>query len=358
MREVKTVNLAKKVKAVSIRSKYGEKLVKLAAKNKNIVALTSDVKGSVGFKEFAKRFENRFFQIGIAEQNMVGIAGGMAVSDKIPFVSTFAVFLPGRVYDQIRQVVAYAKTNTKLVATHAGITVGPDGATHQMLEDIGMMRGLPNIEVLVPADVTQMEKMLEYMVENKGPMFMRLPRISLYPIYKNDYKFTGEAEILRKGSDVTIYSCGPMVNLSLEAAYLLNKKGISAEVVNVPKLDPMDKTLWKSAKKTGAVVTAEDHSVVNGLGSAIEHRLSKTCPTFVRKVGVRGFGTTGKLRELLESYSMFSPDIATAAALAIDTTKGHRERLDKTEWRKRKKYWTSEFYTILKKRKKPRRISK
>ena len=149
-----------------------------------------------------------------------------------------------------------------------------------------------------------------------------------------------------------------MVNLSLEAAYLLNKKGISAEVVNVPKLDPMDKTLWKSAKKTGAVVTAEDHSVVNGLGSAIEHRLSKTCPTFVRKVGVRGFGTTGKLRELLESYSMFSPDIATAAALAIDTTKGHRERLDKTEWRKRKKYWTSEFYTILKKRKKPRRISK
>lgn len=297
----------------SIREAFGNKLAKLGASNTDIVVLDADVSSSTQTKIFAKNFPERFFDIGIAEQNMIATAAGLAVAGKIPFAATFAVFATGRTYDQIRSSVCYQKANVKIIGTHGGITVGEDGATHQALEDISLMRGLPNMTVIVPADCNECEQAIEFAAEHVGPVYIRIARNNLPDIYPVNYKFNPyKAVVLKEGRDVTIVANGDILSEAIKASEILAQKGINAEIISIPVVKPLDsKTIIDSARKTGFVVTVENHSINGGIGSAVCEVLSETLPTKVLRIGMNDeFGQSGTPKELLRHYKLDAESIA------------------------------------------------
>lgn len=296
----------------SIREAFGNKLAQLGEKFPNIVVLDADVSASTQTKIFAKKFPERFFNVGIAEQDLIGTAAGLALTGKIPFAAAFAVFATGRTYDQIRTSVCYQKANVKIIGTHGGITVGEDGATHQALEDISLMRGLPNMTVIVPADCNECEQVIEYAAAHNGPMYIRVSRNSLPNIYPEDYVFNpNKAFVLKKGKDVTIISNGDILAEVCKASDMLETQGISAEVISMPVIKPIDSdSIIESAKKTGYVVTVENHSINGGLGSVVCEVLSEICPTKVLRIGVNDcFGQSGTPNELIKYYGLDAESI-------------------------------------------------
>jgi len=302
------------------RSGFGEGLAELGAEDENIVALCADLTGSLKMNAFQNAFPNRFFQVGIAEANMISLAAGMTIGGKIPFTGTFANFSTGRVYDQIRQSVAYSKKNVKICASHAGLTLGEDGATHQILEDIGMMRMLPNMTVVVPADFNQTKQATKAIAKHDGPVYLRFGR-PVMPIFVNpdaDFQI-GKAQEVYKGTDVTIIACGHMVWKSIEAVKLLTEKGISVELINMHTIKPLDiSAILNSVSKTGCIVTAEEHMANGGLGEAVAQVLSKNHPCPHEFVAVDdSFGESGKPMDLLDKYGLGSANIVEAVEKAI-----------------------------------------
>lgn len=297
------------------RVAYGEMLVRLAMEREDIVVLDADLSQSTMTAMFANVCPTRFINTGIAEQNLMAIAGGLAASGLTVFASTFAVFATGRAYDQIRQNIAHNRLNVKIVATHSGITVGEDGASHQALEDIALMRALPNMTVVVPADAVETALVIKAIANDQKPYYVRLGRPPVPVIFDATHKWqVGKASVLREGEDVAIFATGLMVAVSLKARDELSRRGISAEVVNVSTIKPLDEeTLLRSAQKCGAVVTAEEHSIIGGLGSAVAEMLSEKMPLRLRRIGTRDtFGESGTPDELLRAYGLTSSDIVSA----------------------------------------------
>jgi len=295
------------VEQVPTRFGYGEGLVALGEKNPNVVVLTGDLAESTRVHTFGQKFPERFIECGIAEQNMMGIAAGLALSGKIPFVSSYAVFVPGRCWDQLRVSVCYTKANVKIAGAHAGISVGPDGPTHQGLEDIASVRCLPNIVVEVPCDSIETKKVTLAAAEHVGPFYFRFAREKTPVITTEGTPFKiGKAEIFKEGSDVTIVACGPLVYQSLVAARELEKENISAKVINNHTIKPIDKlTLASAAKETGAIVTVEEHQITGGLGGAVAEVLAENFQVPIERVGMPDcFGESGQPNELLEKYGM------------------------------------------------------
>ena len=289
----------------SIREAFGKELVELGAKYPNVVVLDADVSCSTQTKLFAQAYPDRFFDVGIAEQNMIATAAGLSLTGKIPFAATFAVFATGRTYDQIRTSVCYQHANVKVIGTHGGITVGEDGATHQALEDVSLMRGLPCMTVIVPADSNECAQALQFAAEHDGPVYIRIARNSLPDIYPADYKFNPyKANVLKEGKDLTIISNGDVLAEAYRAAEILASKGIDAEVISVPVVKPFDKeTIIESVKKTGFAVTLENHSIMGGLGSAVCEALSENYPARVLRLGMNDtFGQSGTPKDLLKYY--------------------------------------------------------
>mgnify|MGYP000929346548 CR=1 FL=1 len=303
-------------KKMATRDAYGNALVKLGETNRNVVVLDADLSKSTRTSKFAEKFPERFFQMGVAEQDMMGTAAGLAVSGKIPFASSFAIFATGRAFEQIRNSIGYPELNVKIAATHGGISVGEDGASHQAIEDIGLMRMIPGMTVIVPADAVEAEKAVFAAVEHQGPVYMRFGRSAVPVIFDDSYDFKiGKAVVLKDGSDVTIVANGLMVEPALTAYELLKDKGISARLINVHTIKPLDvETIVSAAKETGAIVTAEEHTVVGGLGSAVCEALSENYPVPVRMIGIRDrFGQSGSPEELFREYEMTPEHIAEAA---------------------------------------------
>ncbi|MBI5701334.1 transketolase family protein [Candidatus Saganbacteria bacterium] len=310
---------------IATRDAYGKTLAALGAENQNIVVLDADLSASTKTVNFAKLFPERFFDMGVAEQDMISTAAGLAAAGKIAFASTFAVFGSGRAWDQIRMMCAYTRLNVKVVVTHGGITTGEDGASHQANEDIAIMRPLPNMTVVAPCDAIETAAAIRAVAELHGPAYVRLSRLATPVIYENEkinFKL-GKGIVLQEGKDVTIFSCGIMVDAALEAAKILKDKKISAEVINLHTIKPIDKALIiKSSKKTGAVVTAEEHSIIGGLGSAVVEVLCETYPVPVVRVGVKDtFGESGKPAELLVKYGLTPQDIVAAVKSVITRKK-------------------------------------
>ena len=302
------------------RSGFGAGLHQVGKTNRDVVALCADLTGSLKMDAFAAEFPERFIQCGIAEANMIGTAAGLAVSGKIPFAGSFAEFVTGRVYDQVRQVVAYSDTNVKICASHAGITLGEDGATHQTMEDLGLMRMLPNLTVINPCDYNQTKAATIAIADYHGPVYLRFGRPSVPNFTPADQKFEiGKALRLTEGDDVTIFATGHLVWEALEAAKRLEEDGISAEVVNIHTIKPLDKkAVVESASKTGAVVTAEEHLIAGGLGELIAGLLATEKPTPVEFVAVDDlFGQSGEPSELMKEYKLDAASIVTAAKRAI-----------------------------------------
>jgi transketolase len=312
-------------KKIATRDVYGKTLVELGKVNQNIVVLDADLSCSTKTSTFAKEFPDRFFNMGIAEQDMISTAAGLASCGKIAFASTFAVFASGRAWDQIRMSLAYTRLNVKVVVTHAGITTGEDGASHQANEDIAIMRALPNMTVIVPSDAVETAKVIQAAAEFNGPAYIRLSRPATPVINDNaDYQFKiGKGITLKEGKDVTIFACGVMVAMALDAADELAKENISVKVVNLHTIKPLDKDLiTQSAKETGAIVTAEEHSILGGLGGAVAEVLAENCPTPMIRVGVRDvFGESGKPDELLVKYGLTSKNVADAVRNVITRKK-------------------------------------
>jgi len=302
------------------RSGFGEGLAELGRTNPDVVALCADLTGSLKMDAFQKENPDRFFQAGIAEANMIGLAAGMTIGGKIPYTGTFANFSTGRVYDQIRQSVAYSQKNVKICASHAGLTLGEDGATHQILEDIGMMRMLPNMTVIVPADFNQTKQATIAIAEHRGPVYLRFGRPVMPIFVKPDAKFViGKADVLAEGTDVTIIACGHLVWKSIEALAILKEKGISAELINMHTIKPLDvQAILKSVGKTGCVVTAEEHMMNGGLGEAVSQVLSRELPCPQEYVAVNdSFGESGTPMELMTKYGIDTQDVVNAALKAI-----------------------------------------
>jgi transketolase len=302
------------------RSGFGEGLAVLGEQNPDVVALCADLTGSLKMDAFQKAHPERFFQAGIAEANMIGLAAGMTIGGKIPFTGTFANFSTGRVYDQIRQSVAYSKKNVKICASHAGLTLGEDGATHQVLEDIGMMRMLPNMTVIVPADFNQTKQATIAIAAHEGPVYLRFGRPVMPIFVKPDAEFViGKADVLAEGTDVTIIACGHMVWKSIEALKELHAIGISVELINMHTIKPLDEAaILKSVGKTGCVVTAEEHMMNGGLGEAVSQVLSRQYPVPQEYVAVNDtFGESGTPMELMTKYHIDTPDVVAAVKRAI-----------------------------------------
>jgi transketolase len=302
------------------RSGFGEGLAELGKTNKDVVALCADLTGSLKMDAFKAENPERFFQVGIAEANMMGMAAGMAVGGKIPYTGTFANFSTGRVYDQIRQSIAYSKKNVKICASHAGLTLGEDGATHQILEDIGMMKMLPNMTVIVPADFNQTKQATIAIADFEGPVYLRFGRPSVPIFTKTDAKFEiGKADTIIEGKDVSIIACGHLVWKAIEAAKELEAKGISAEVINMHTIKPLDeKAILASLAKTKCVVSAEEHMINGGLGDSIAQVLSRNNPCPQEYVGVNdSFGESGTPEELMVKYNIDTADIVKAAEKVI-----------------------------------------
>ena len=302
------------------RDGFGVGVVEAGRENQNIVVLDADVCSSTRANMFLKEFPERFIEIGIAEGNMIGVAAGLATCGKIPFASTFAVFASSRVADQLRNSVGYPKMNVKVVATHAGITVGPDGATHQSVEDIAILRAIPNFTVIVPADYYEATAAVKAAAAYDGPVYLRMTRGPVPFVFDENYKFEwGKAVPLVDGKDVTIFATGVMVAEALAAAKLLEGESISAHVVNVHTIKPLDvEGVVKAAKKTGAVVTAEEHSIIGGLGGAIAEVLGEHCPVPMQRVGIEDtFGESGEPDELMVKYGLTAQDVARAAKCVL-----------------------------------------
>ncbi|TCK04004.1 transketolase family protein [Phorcysia thermohydrogeniphila] len=292
---------------VSLRDAYGDTLVELGREDERIVVLDADLSGSTKTAKFAKVFPERFFNMGIAEINMMNVAAGLAVSGKIPFVSTFAIFGTGRAWEAVRQTICYPNLNVKIVCSHGGITVGEDGASHQALEDVAVMRSIPNMRVIVPADDIETKQVIRKVAYTEGPFYVRLSREKFPRIFDESYKFEiGKGHVLREGEDVTVISNGVMSSFALLAAEILEKEGISVEVIHMPTVKPIDVELVvKSASKTGAVVTAEEHSVVGGLGSAVAEVLVENYPVPMERLGTPDvFGLSGKGWDLLHYFKL------------------------------------------------------
>lgn len=302
------------------RSGFGDGIYELGKKNPNVVALTADLAGSLKLNAFIKDFPDRFIQCGIAEANMIGIAAGLTIGGKIPFTTTFANFSTGRVYDQIRQSVAYSGKNVKICASHAGLTLGEDGATHQILEDIGMMKMLPGMTVIVPCDYNQTRLATIAIADHEGPVYLRFGR-PVWPIFtKADEPFKiGKAQYFSQGKDVAIFACGHMVWKAIEAGIELEKKGISVEIVNVHTIKPLDEeAILATLRKTKCAVTAEEHNIIGGLGDAISQVAAKYSPVPMEYIGTKDtFGESGKPLELLKKYGLDTPDIVAAAEKVI-----------------------------------------
>lgn len=304
----------------SQRKEYANALTEVGKERTDVVVLDADLSSSTRTAEFAKNFPERFFNCGIAEQNMIGTAAGLAAAGKTVFASTFAAFATGRCWDQIRQAVAYSNLDVKIVATHAGITVGPDGATHQALEDIAIMRVLPNMTVIVPADGAETYKAIKAIANYKGPCYVRLGRSDVPLVTSMETPFeVGKASLLKEGSDITLAACGQMVAICLEAAEELESRGISAEVLNVSTIKPLDKdAIAKSVEKTGCIVTAEEHSIEGGLGSAVCEFLCETYSVPQQRIGTPAcFGESGEIDALMKKYGLTKEHVVEASEKVI-----------------------------------------
>ena len=304
------------VKKVATRQSYGEALVELGAEHDDFVVFDADLAAATQTGKFKAAYPDRFFDAGIAEGNMMGLAAGVATTGRVAFASTFAMFAAGRAFEQVRNSIGYPHLNVKIGATHAGISVGEDGATHQCNEDIALMRAIPGMTVIVPSDDVEAKAAVRAAYEMDGPVYMRFGRLAV-PVINDtpDYSFeVGRAKVLREGTDVTIVACGLMVQAALEAAEALAADGVSAEVINMHTVKPLDtETLVASAGKTGHVVTAEEHSVIGGLGSAVCDALAEQCPVPVRKVGVGDvFGESGPAVDLLAKYGLDAAGVERA----------------------------------------------
>ncbi|MBD8935137.1 MAG: transketolase family protein [Anaeroglobus sp.] len=298
------------------RAAYGHVLKTEVYKNPNVVVLEADLGNATKSNAFKEMAPERYFNMGISEQDLIGTAAGFAAAGKIPLASTFAVFATGRAFEQVRNSVCYPKLNVKICATHAGLTVGADGGSHQAIEDISLMRTLPNMTVINPADAKEAEAAVLAAIDYQGPVYIRLGRAETKDIHDDSYHFEwGKAEVLRQGSDVTIFATGIMTAKALDAAETLAKQGVQAEVINVHTIKPLDEeTVIASAKKTGKVVTAEEHSIIGGLGSAVAEVLARQCPTKQVFVGVQdSFGESGSPNDLLEKYGLTTEAIVKAA---------------------------------------------
>ena len=304
------------VKKIATRVSYGETLVELAAEHDDFVVLDADLAASTQTGKMKDAYPDRFFDVGIAEQNLMGVAAGIATTGRIAFVSSFAMFAAGRTYDQVRNSIAYPHLNVKICASHAGVSVGEDGATHQCNEDIALMRVIPGMTVVVPCDDVEARAAVRAAYELDGPVYMRLGRLAV-PVVNDekDFSFTlGKGIVMREGTDVTIVACGLMVQAALEAADALAERGVSAEVIDMHTIKPIDADLIvESASKTGRVVTCEEHSVIGGLGSAVCDVLAERCPVPVRKVGVNDvFGVSGPATDLLHLYGLDAKGVIAA----------------------------------------------
>jgi transketolase len=302
------------------RAGFGEGIYELGQKNENVVVLTADLAGSLKLHPFIKDFPERYFQCGIAEANMMGIAAGLTIGGKIPYTTTFANFSTGRVYDQIRQSIAYSNKNVKICASHAGLTLGEDGATHQILEDIGLMRMLPGMSVVVPCDFNQTKAATLAIADYQGPVYLRFGRPKWPNFTEENQKFEiGKAQVLAEGKDVTIFACGHLVWKAVEAAKILEEKGISVELINLHTVKPLDEAaIIKSIQKTKCAVTAEEHNILGGMGDAVAHVSVRNFPVPIEYVGTKDtFGESGKPEELLKKYGLDTPDIVAAVEKAI-----------------------------------------
>jgi len=300
---------------IATRDAYGKTLVELGKTNNDIVVLDADLSSSTRTNWFAKEFPERFFNAGVAEQDMIGMAAGLAASGKVAFASSFAMFATGRCWDQIRNLVSHARLNVKIVATHAGVTVGADGYTHQAVEDIAIMRVIKEMRVIVPADAEETKEVIKAIVDIPGPFYVRLSRAATPLFYKaGECKFVlGKGSVLREGKDLAIIACGIMVYEADKACQLLLAEGISARLINLSSISPIDKELiLETAQKFGKIVTAEEHSIVGGLGSAVAEVLAEKTPTKIKMVGVRKICVSGEPDELMAFHNLTATDIVAA----------------------------------------------
>lgn len=301
---------------ISPRKVYGETLAELGETYPEIVVLDADLSTSTHTYLFERMYPDRFFNMGVAEADMIGTAAGLALTGKMPFISTFAIFAAGRAWEQIRQSIAYPRLNVRIVATHGGITVGEDGASHHCIEDLALMRVIPEFSIIVPADPIETKQVIQFLTTLDGPVYVRLPRIKYPILFDKDYEFEfGKARILREGGDLTIIAVGTMVSMALKAADALASEGVSSRVINMTTLKPIDQQLIiSSAQHTGAIVTVEEHSIIGGLGEAVCSTLSKEYPVPVEIVGIKDtFGVSGSGKELLGHYNLLPEDIVKAA---------------------------------------------
>ena len=301
---------------IATRDAYGEVLAELGAENENVVVLDADLSGSTKTSGFAKKYPERFFNMGIAEANMIGTAAGLAAAGKIPFASTFAIFAVGRAWEQVRQSVAYPKANVKIVATHSGVTVGEDGGSHQAIEDIAIMRAVPNMTVIVPADGVETKLAIRAAAAYKGPVYVRLGRNKVATVVPEGFKFEiGKGVTLREGGDLTIIGTGLMTAQALAAAEQLQAAGVSARVLHIATIKPLDEELiLAAARETGAIVTCEEHSIIGGLGGAVAELLAEKCPTPLTRLGIKDrFGLSGKAEDLLKYFGLLAENVVDAA---------------------------------------------
>lgn len=302
-------------KDIATRNAYGEVLIEIGKKNPRVVVLDADLSASTKTAGFGEAYPQRFFNMGIAEADMMGTAAGLAAAGLTPFASTFAVFATGRVFDQVRNSIAYPNLSVKIVATHGGITVGEDGASHQSVEDIALMRSLPNMKVVVPADAVETRKAVEASLKVEGPFYIRLGRSGVPQVMEESWEFKlGKGRIMRKGSDATIVAAGIMVSKALEAAEELAEEGLQVRIINLSTIKPVDEELLvEAARETGYVVTAEEHNIIGGLGSAVAEVLVENYPVPLKRVGIKDtFGESGPPELLLEKYGLTHKDIKKA----------------------------------------------
>jgi transketolase len=306
------------------RSGFGDGIAEAGRKNPNVVALTADLAGSMKLQQFIKEFPERFIQCGIGEANMIGVSAGLTIGGKIPYATTFANFATGRVYDQIRQSVAYSNKNVKICASHAGLTLGEDGATHQILEDIGMMKMLPGMTVIVPCDYAQTKAATIAIADYEGPVYLRFGRPS-WPIFTSNLEFSiGKAQIFAEGNDISIFACGHMVWKAIEAGKALQEKGVSVEVINIHTIKPLDASaILASIRKTGCAVTVEEHNVLGGLGDSVAQVAARDFPIPIEYIGTKDtFGESGTPTELLKKYGLDTADILKAVDKVMARKKG------------------------------------
>ena len=305
-----------------MRDAYGDALLDLGASNPRVVVLGADTTGSLKSGVFASRYPERFFNIGIAEQNLVSIAAGFALAGKIPYAGTYAIFVPGKCVDQIRNNIAYPNLDVKIVCSHGGISVGPDGASHQQVEDIAIMRSIPRMKVIVPADAVSTKAIVKAVADIPGPFYIRLTRPSTPVVYDKGFEYSlGKASVVSDGSDIAIFACGIMVPEAVKAAASLRAKGTSAAVVDLHTVKPIDvQAIVSFAEKCGGIVTAEEHNIVGGMGSAVAEVLAENRPTPMRRVGVMDtFGESGETSELLKKYGLTAAKIEDAASSLAKT---------------------------------------